>query len=113
MVLQHDGRFYLTAIVSFGRGCGRAEYPGVYTRLQSYIPWIMDTINSLGLRGATREDSKEPTEHQVTSVCQGQTKYIWCKWGSVIKITAVFYGRLRDDDECSISLPHYYRLTCL
>ena len=113
MVLQYAGRFYLTAIVSFGRGCGRVQYPGVYTRLQSYIPWIMDTINSLGLRGNTKEDNKEPTEHQVTSVCQGQTKYIWCKWGAVIKITEVFYGRLREDDQCQISIPHYYRLVIL
>ena len=113
MVLQHAGRFYLAAIVSFGRGCGRAQYPGVYTRLQSYIPWIMDTINSLGLMEDTREETKkdaeEPTEHQVTSVCQGESKYIWCQWGAVIKITSVFYGRLREDDQCSISLPHYYR----
>ena len=72
----------------------------------------MDTINSLDLMVDTMVDTKvekEPTEHQVTSVCQGETKYIWCKWGAVIKISSVFYGRLRRDDQCSISLPHYYR----
>ena len=72
----------------------------------------METINSLGLRADTKEATREPTEQQMTSVCQGQTKYIWCKWGAVIKITSVFYGRLREDSECPISLPHYYRYDC-
>ncbi|MFG1479795.1 serine protease [Xanthobacter sp. V4C-4] len=39
-----DGPFVQVGIVSFGIGCGHAEFPGVYTRLALYIDWIRKTI---------------------------------------------------------------------
>lgn len=36
------GRYYLQGIVSFGSGCGRAYYPGIYTRVAQ--PFILDFI---------------------------------------------------------------------
>jgi secreted trypsin-like serine protease len=33
-------------IVSFGPDeCGKGEYPAVFTRVSSYIPWIKQTMN--------------------------------------------------------------------
>jgi len=111
MVLLHSGRYFLAGLVSFGRGCGRETFPGVYTKLEPYLPWVMETLASLGLWQESKE-TEEPEEHSVTSVCQGQSRYIWCQWGSVIKVTAAFYGRLRQDSQCPISLPKYYRYDC-
>ncbi|XP_042228825.1 serine proteinase stubble-like [Homarus americanus] len=35
------GRYQIIGIVSWGRGCGVAGSPGVYTRTSSYIDWIL------------------------------------------------------------------------
>jgi len=47
LVVEQEGRFYLAGLVSFGRGCGRAAYPGVYTRLTSFLPWIQEVMRDI------------------------------------------------------------------
>jgi len=37
---EADGSWMQPGIVSFGKGCGNPKYPGVYTRVASYINWI-------------------------------------------------------------------------
>lgn len=39
-----DGPLVQVGIVSFGIGCGHAEFPGVYTRLALYTDWIRASI---------------------------------------------------------------------
>jgi len=34
----------LAGVVSFGRGCGRAGYSGIYAKVSKFIPWIEQTI---------------------------------------------------------------------
>ena len=31
-------------VTAFGIGCGRPTYPGVYTQVDFYYDWIMETI---------------------------------------------------------------------
>lgn len=36
--------FHIIGITSFGKGCGGANAPGVYTRVSSFVDWIESII---------------------------------------------------------------------
>lgn len=38
-------KWYQLGLVSFGHGCANSEYPGVYTRISYYMPWILRIVN--------------------------------------------------------------------
>ncbi|XP_046866584.1 transmembrane protease serine 9 [Drosophila willistoni] len=45
MIVRDDGgRYTQVGIVSWGIGCGKGQYPGVYTRVTSLLPWIYKNI---------------------------------------------------------------------
>lgn len=41
-----DGVWQLAGVTSFGSGCARPGYPDVYTKIQYYVKWIRNTMNS-------------------------------------------------------------------
>ncbi|XP_015790910.1 transmembrane protease serine 9 [Tetranychus urticae] len=46
LMFRRDGALYAVGLVSFGLGCGRPFYYGVYTRTSRYLKWIQD--NTIG-----------------------------------------------------------------
>ncbi|CAH0564486.1 unnamed protein product [Brassicogethes aeneus] len=49
LVCEKDGRHELTGIVSWGDGCAKKDRPGVYTRVSSFLPWIRECADDLGV----------------------------------------------------------------
>ncbi|XP_037076334.1 proclotting enzyme-like [Pollicipes pollicipes] len=44
MVQPPDGPYQLIGIVSTGVGCGSTKFPGTYTKVSSYIDWILGNL---------------------------------------------------------------------
>lgn len=42
LIVYDNGQAWLAGIVSWGQGCGLADYPGVYTRVAKYDRWIRE-----------------------------------------------------------------------
>jgi len=41
---DHDDPWFLLGVVSFGtKVCGRGK-PGIYTRVEAFVPWILQNI---------------------------------------------------------------------
>ncbi|XP_049279959.1 CLIP domain-containing serine protease B9 [Anopheles funestus] len=44
-LMVNDGTWTQVGVVSWGIGCGKGQYPGVYTRVTAFLPWIKKNIN--------------------------------------------------------------------
>lgn len=49
MVPDQTGNWKLIGLVSFGYGCGRPLFYGVYTRIANYVAWIEETTGLLDI----------------------------------------------------------------
>ena len=59
MVSKQGSVWVLSGVTSFGEGCGRPGYPGVYTRVSRYQDWIT-SFTSEDLPGFVQFESEGP-----------------------------------------------------
>ncbi|XP_078621134.1 trypsin-2-like [Branchiostoma floridae x Branchiostoma japonicum] len=46
LVCEKDGNYFLHGVTSWGEGCARPGYPGVYARVAALSDWIRNTIRN-------------------------------------------------------------------
>jgi len=44
LVAKYNGKWTLAGVVSWGKGCAKAGYPGVYTHVSHYIDWLKQNM---------------------------------------------------------------------
>jgi secreted trypsin-like serine protease len=46
LMYESNGQWFVNGVVSYGRECALDGYPGVYTRVSYYLPWIYSKISA-------------------------------------------------------------------
>jgi Trypsin len=72
LVVQHDHKYEIVGVTSWGQGCGRRGFPGVYTRISKYITWICTQLEDY-------MDNECICQKNTTKTCHtcGQSSLLW------------------------------------
>jgi trypsin len=71
LTVAYNGTSVLTGIVSSGSGCADPKYPGLYTRVTSFLPWLRQYVP------LPQSPPGAPTGVQVTALQGGRAYVSW------------------------------------
>merc|ERR1712212_389280 len=66
LTVPENGKYTLVGVVSYGSGCASST-PGVYVRVQGYLPWIKNLISSGECSGSSSGSSGGATTSKPTT----------------------------------------------
>merc|ERR1711962_1369210 len=66
LTVPENGKYTLVGVVSYGSGCASST-PGVYVRVQGYLPWIKNLISSGECSGSSSGSSGAATTSKPTT----------------------------------------------
>merc|ERR1712107_167468 len=66
LTVPENGKYTLVGVVSYGSGCASST-PGVYVRVQGFLPWIKNLISSGECSGASSGSSGAATTSKPTT----------------------------------------------
>ena len=66
LVIYRNGQYYQAGVVSFGYGCARTNYPGIYTRVSNFKGWIDNQIAPPVVKSVVRVNSNPSKANSVS-----------------------------------------------
>merc|ERR1712112_52826 len=78
LTVPENGKYTLVGVVSYGSGCASST-PGVYVRVQGFLPWIKNLISSGECSGASSSSggatTAKPTTAKATTTASSNGNY--------------------------------------
>ncbi|XP_033114474.1 uncharacterized protein LOC117114948 isoform X3 [Anneissia japonica] len=75
-VVRVSNRWYLVGLVSWGIGCGRPQFPGVYTRVSRFKSWIDDIIQENSCESEQRFNTSLQQKDEIIQKLQSELELL-------------------------------------
>merc|ERR1711953_1270882 len=74
LTVPENGKYTLVGVVSYGWGCASST-PGIYARVQGFLPWIKSLISSGECSGSSSGGSSSSTTAKPTTTASSNDNY--------------------------------------
>merc|ERR1712001_239146 len=74
LTVPENGKYTLVGVVSYGWGCASST-PGIYARVQGFLPWIKSLISSGECSGSSSGGSSSSTTAKPTTTASSDDNY--------------------------------------